>query len=141
MIIIVVAACSLGRRHNNTRLLLHIEDAGDNAILNLGRRVVEDAAANFLLANSLFLVYSCLVEKFLPRGEALLFKRFEVIALEEAADAETNLSLGPVRLPEALLANLFKVSGTKSYNSSNQLLIFFFAPVVALLDIEILEVE
>lgn len=122
-------------------LLLHVEKAGVDAIFCLRRRVVEDATADLLLTNSLFLVVAGALEKFLAGGEALLLVGFEVIALKEAADAEANLSLRPVGLAEALFADLLEVCRTKAQNSLHEFLVLFLAPVVALLDIEVLEVE
>lgn len=122
-------------------LLLHVEKAGVDAIFCLRRWVVEDAPADLLLTNSLFLVVAGTLEKFLAGGEALLLVGFEIIALKEAADAEANLSLRPVGLAEALFADLLEVCGTKTQDTRDEFLVLFLAPVVALLDIEVLEVE
>lgn len=57
-------------------LLLHVEKAGVDAIFCLRRWVVEDAPADLLLTNSLFLVVAGTLEKFLAGGEALLLVGF-----------------------------------------------------------------
>ena len=73
--------------------------------------------------------------------QSMTFLFFLFFRAKKAADAEANLGLGPVGLPEALLADLFKVCGAKSENACDQLLILLLAPVVTLLYIEVLEVE
>jgi hypothetical protein len=77
-------------------LLLHVEEAGVDPIFSLGRGVVEDPPADFLLADGLFLVVPGALEEFIAGGEAPLLVLLEVVALEEAADAEADLGLGPV---------------------------------------------
>ena len=124
-----------------TILLFHVEYTRDDTIFSLRCRVIENAAAHFLLTYGLFLVEAGTFEKFLSRSKSLLLVWFEIVALQKAAYTEANLGLGPVGLPEALLADLFKVCGTKSENACDQLLILLLAPVVTLLDIEVLEVE
>ena len=77
-------------------MLLHVEKAGVDTVFGLRRRVVEDPSAYFLLANGLFLVVASALQQLIARGEALFLVRLEVIALEEAADAEADFGLRPV---------------------------------------------
>ena len=122
-------------------MLLHVEKAGVDPVFGLGRRVVEDPSAYFLLADGLFLVVASAIQQLIARGEALFLVRLEVIALEEAADAEADFGLRPVRLAEALFADLLELSGAEAQDALDEFLVLFLAPVVALLDIEVLEVE
>ncbi len=122
-------------------MLLHVEKAGVDPIFSLRRRVVKDPSAYFLLPNGFLLVVASALEKFISICESLFLVWLKIVALEESADAEANLGLRPVGLAEALLPDLLEVSGTEANDPLDKLLVLFLAPVVALLDVEVLEVE
>ena len=69
----------------------------------------------------------------------LIFVVFEIIVSEELANPQPDLSLCP--LFKEFSSDLFEIGGSKLDDTSNEFLILLFAPVVALLDIEVFEVE
>jgi hypothetical protein len=69
----------------------------------------------------------------------LAFIRLQVIKPEQLTDSKSNFRLRPIL--QAVLFDLFEGRGSMLDNPCNELFIFLLAPVVALLDIEVLKIE
>ena len=109
------------------------------------RRVVVDAtdhdlgvALNTLLKRSLF-IGSCLRLDFFLASECLVAVVLQVVVLQQAADAQTDLSLRPRR--QKLCLDLRILGRPILDNRLDQLLLLPRAPVLALLHVEVLDVE
>ena len=124
-------------------LLALVEETRDDAFVGFlaGRRVVKDASAHLLKANGFLFVPFGLGHDFLGVSELALLIRGEIVTLEKSADAQPNLCHRPVLLMEALIFDILECGCTEFKNSLKQSLILLLRPVVALLDIEVLEVE
>ena len=124
----------------DTRLLL-IEEAVHDAVLGLGGRVVEDPATNSLSLDSLFFIFVSDVHDLVLTGELLALIDSQIVALQQSANAESDLCLTPVAPLEALLLNVLEVSGAILDKALDKPLILLLGPVVTLLHVEILEVQ
>ena len=105
------------------------------------RRVVEYATDALLGLDSLLLVPLRALQQLLPAHELPLLVGRQVVYLEEPADPEPDLGLAPRTALETLLANALEVGGPVLEDSLEQLLVLLLRPVVALLHVEVLEVE
>lgn len=121
-----------------------IEEAAHDAFIlrvNADGRVVEDAAADLSGKRSLILVLLGLGEDLLSAREPFRLIWSQVVALEEPADAESDLSLGPSSTSKVVLPDLLEVASAALHNPFKELLVLLLGPVVTLLHVEVLEVE
>ena len=72
-------------------------------------------------------------------GESDILVMAQIIVSEEFADSEANLGLSP--LGQLLLSDLLEVGRSMCQHSLDEEFCFLATPVVALLDIEILEIQ
>lgn len=88
---------------------------------------------------SFFAVLLGLGGNLFSRMESLTFISLQVVEPEQLADSESNLCLSPFR--QAALLDLLERCGSVLDDAFNEKFILLLAPVVALLDIEIFEIE
>ena len=88
---------------------------------------------------SLLQVFLSLSDNVILRGEIGVTILLEIVATQQLANPEPDLSLGPFF--QVLLLDLLELAGPKLNDALDELLIFLVTPVMAFFYVEVLEVE
>ena len=87
----------------------------------------------------MFAIFLCLVEDLFASFELFVFVIIQVVVPEQLARPQLNLGLGPVL--QELFFDLLEVHDAVLENTGDELFGALVTPVVALLDVEVFEVE
>lgn len=130
------------RQSQSSFLVLHVEVRAHDTVVLLRWRVVQDTSPCSLRLHGFFFVLHGFFKDLFFGVEFDILVDFEVVAFEQTTDAQSDFSLAPFTLEAWHLGlDLFEASSTILDHSFDEFFVHLFGPVVAFLNIEVLEVE